>query len=71
MAKPLEEAADEVVRAVINPGRNTAYHFKQVHRLKEEWPTLYRALFRLLELREAQKHRKEKTEVPVAGASEG
>lgn len=41
-------AARKVVDAVMVPGKNPAYHFAQQERLKEEWPTLYWALMRLV-----------------------
>jgi hypothetical protein len=35
---------NDVLRAFENPGSNPGYHYAQVERLKQEWPTLYIAL---------------------------
>ena len=35
---------NDVLRAFENPGSNPGYHYAQVERLKQDWPTLYIAL---------------------------
>ena len=35
---------NDVLRAFENSGSNPGYHYAQVERLKQEWPTLYIAL---------------------------
>ena len=35
---------NDVLRAFESPGNHPSYHYAQVERLKQEWPTLYIAL---------------------------
>lgn len=46
---PVERAAAEVVSAWRRPGVAPGYHFRQMERLRREWPTLARAVEQLVE----------------------
>ena len=48
---PLEAAADQIVRAMTDPGSHPDYHYRQMTRLKTEWPALYEAIAELMAAR--------------------
>jgi hypothetical protein len=50
----LTTAADEVIDAMLDPGSHPDYHYQQMTRLKEEWPTLYEAIAVLIQARGRQ-----------------
>jgi hypothetical protein len=47
----LELAADTIVRAMTDPGSHPDYHYRQMTRLKTEWPALYAAIAELMAAR--------------------
>ena len=49
--KKLEVAADAIVRAMTDPGSHPDYHYRQMTRLKTEWPALYNAIAELMAAR--------------------
>jgi hypothetical protein len=48
--KPKKRLLAELEYAWNDPGINPRYHLQQRHLLREQWPVLYRAIERLLEM---------------------
>lgn len=49
-SEKLDQAILAIRGAILNEGMNPEYHREVMRTLQEEWPTLYRAVMRLIEI---------------------